>query len=336
MAERDVYTEVADGDQLNEGYFNDIVSWATVPAILNTIRILEDHTTTFSDNTDDLWGEAYITVGGRLSSVAAVSSDIGYDTVNHAFFPGDFSASEDDSANITATDSNDEGDVFCTVLNDGTVAKRLNTVRFVLTAATDGTLYFNEGSSVGNVIGSIAYTGSSGLNAVDVSSLGICIMPSKYISVQYANGSNDIIANSGSAPSGSLNDTTLSATVGQTLDLMTTVAVGNFAAFSFIDDAEGDGNTGTVQITVPTGTFNTTITGAIIKNKIYTTETGATVEAKIANASDDSGYLTDGALKRFTVFGAGEPTKIITQLTGKSSSAAVRTPAISGTGVFAT
>lgn len=78
MAERDTFVTVSDGDQLNEGYFNDIKSHienSYSVAGLNHLRQLESTTHNYSLGQNDGWGDTFTTSAGMNNSVISASTN---------------------------------------------------------------------------------------------------------------------------------------------------------------------------------------------------------------------------------------------------------------------
>ena len=93
MVERDTFVTVADGDQLNDGYFNAIAAEGAKLAGLNTIRQLQDRSITFNQDNVDFFGDAFIDVSGRVDSVNTGSTTATFDSTNLSY--GVASASEE-------------------------------------------------------------------------------------------------------------------------------------------------------------------------------------------------------------------------------------------------
>jgi hypothetical protein len=93
-----------------------------------------------------------------------------------------------------------------------------------------------------------------------------------------------------------------------------------------------------VTHTIPAGTFPAGITKAICAPKIVDWETGADIQFKLTNGTDDTGWLTAGvspSVQTFTAF-ASAPTKLIIKLIPKVSSPTAGYPSVASVGVRAT
>jgi len=81
--------------------------------------------------------------------------------------------------------------------------------------------------------------------------------------------------------------------------------------------------------TIPTGTFSSTIKSAYFKTLVANTETGASIQYKLTNASEDSGYANDGELLSFNAF-TSEPTQLVLTLSCNSTTSNYEYPTIYG------
>ena len=88
-----------------------------------------------------------------------------------------------------------------------------------------------------------------------------------------------------------------------------------------------------VEMDIPTGTFSSTVNKLTGKSMIASTETTATIEHRLENATEDSGWILGGDLGSFTAL-TSEPTKYKIRLTSASSAASFGVPAIKGSGVY--
>lgn len=89
---------------------------------------------------------------------------------------------------------------------------------------------------------------------------------------------------------------------------------------------------GEISHNIPTGTFSSTSSKAFLSPLIADWETGADIQYKIQNASEDSGWLSCGnspLISSFTAF-TSEPTTLTVKLIPKSSSPTAGYPAIYG------
>lgn len=86
--------------------------------------------------------------------------------------------------------------------------------------------------------------------------------------------------------------------------------------------------------TIPTGTFSDTISSAFVTYKAEDWESGADVQFKLTNATEDTGWLSTNQIVSFTALTA-EPDTLIVKLIPKSSSPTAGHPSINGICLFA-
>jgi hypothetical protein len=84
MAVHDEFGKVADGDQLDDGYFNEMINESMSLSLLNNIRTLIDRAGVYSANSIDVFSEAYIDADGRNDYVATTPTTATFDTNKYA------------------------------------------------------------------------------------------------------------------------------------------------------------------------------------------------------------------------------------------------------------
>ena len=84
---------------------------------------------------------------------------------------------------------------------------------------------------------------------------------------------------------------------------------------------------------IPTGTFKSAISTCIGVPKLVDYEDGSSVQYKLTNTTEDSGWLDANVVSSFTAF-TSEPTKCIVKLVPKSASPTPGFPSISGFCVY--
>jgi len=84
--------------------------------------------------------------------------------------------------------------------------------------------------------------------------------------------------------------------------------------------------------TIPSGTFNSTISSFIASCIVEDWETGANIQIKLTNSTEDSGWFDYRELAQFTAF-TSEPTTLITKLIPKTTSPTAGYPSIRTTTV---
>ena len=92
-------------------------------------------------------------------------------------------------------------------------------------------------------------------------------------------------------------------------------------------------DTGLITHTIPTGTFKDNISTCIGVPKVVDYESGASVQYKLTNATEDSGWLDTNKVVNFTAF-TSEPEQCIVKLVPKATSPTSGYPSISGFCVY--
>jgi len=92
--------------------------------------------------------------------------------------------------------------------------------------------------------------------------------------------------------------------------------------------------TSIVTHNIPSGTFGSTVNSCFGTPKIEDFEDGATIDYKLSNGSDDTGWLTSNEISEFTAF-TSEPTTLVVRINPKSSSPTTNYPSINGFWVIA-
>ena len=329
MSLNNIATDAAINSQPHRENYGEALSLG----ILNHIRTLLDRAAVYSSAQDDVYGIVYSSASG---TVTAINDYIGYDATAQTFFVGDFSGTELDSGNIDNSTSVTETTGIVKITNNDTVPKKITTARYDRTSTVGSTtINFFNGDSASSPIHSISGTNINGLNEVDVSSLGICILPSSSITMSVVASNSYISADSSGIGPVSLNNTTIddASAAGVDNNLAYRTATGGFAPFSFVDDAGPDSATpGIITMSIPTGTFSTTSSAAIAKIMYDNWESGVTTDIKVTSASDDSGYFSEGLIEDFTAFSA-EPDEWLIKLTPASTPTS-KTPSIKGAGLI--
>jgi len=86
--------------------------------------------------------------------------------------------------------------------------------------------------------------------------------------------------------------------------------------------------------TIPSGTFSSTLSSSYATFKAVGWETGADVQYKLTNATEDTGYLNMNEVAEFTAL-TSTPTKMIVKLIPKGTAPTSGFPSISGVTLFA-
>lgn len=85
--------------------------------------------------------------------------------------------------------------------------------------------------------------------------------------------------------------------------------------------------------TIPSGTFSSTTSSAFLTFKAEDWESGADVQFKLTNATEDTGWLNSNEVVSFTALTA-EPDDLIVKLIPKSSSPTANYPSINGVALY--
>jgi hypothetical protein len=85
--------------------------------------------------------------------------------------------------------------------------------------------------------------------------------------------------------------------------------------------------------TIPTGTFSTTLSHAFCTFKTEGWESGADVQFKLTNATEDTGWLSTNELASFTTLTA-EPDDLVVKMIPKTTSPTMIYPSINGVAVY--
>lgn len=107
---------------------------------------------------------------------------------------------------------------------------------------------------------------------------------------------------------------------------------------SSIFNISSDAPDGSIEIkvehTIPSGTFNSTINSGVCVPKIEDWETGANIQYKFQNATEDSGWFDYTEVANFTAF-TSEPTKFILRFVPTDTSPTSGYPSVNGVWYYA-
>ena len=117
-------------------------------------------------------------------------------------------------------------------------------------------------------------------------------------------------------------------------------AFGNQATARLYYLGYGNTHTGEITHTIPSGTFNDTVSSGVVAVKIVDWEDGASLQWKATNATEDTGWkdfnisgdTAYAKVSEFTAFTA-EPDEFIVKLIPKSVSPSPGKPSVSGSGI---
>ena len=318
MANRTTFTEISDGDELSEGYFNGISGFLAPPLIRNLIRQLQDRSVVFSAD-GGVIGEAFIDVNGRLNSVNTTNTTAKYNETLDTYSP---SITDEASGDATS-----DPDTFTDVAN---------------AFDNDDTTSASKALAAGN---SYTYTLGKTFSAKTVASVWV------KVSLTVSGFSDSVTAKLQTYDGSVWTDHTTLLTATTTTSVQQHVAIGSSIQGLRIEfDKPGTGGTGTnsnqvysleygdmsstsfVELDVTTGMFSSTISSFIGACLIYAWETGANIQFKLLNGgADDSGWFDHKAIESFTAF-AAEPESLRVLLVPKVSSPTTAIPSILGCG----
>ena len=321
----------SDGDILFASEINKIKGNLLSFPILNRINQQEDRSITLSLGSDDIFSDAYIDATGRDNTVNTSNTT--------ALFRGDTNYSElgyrtDNFSEGSTTDQVTEAGADTT---DNNWAFNVMTIsscfisQIVLYCNSSGTvdIYIkrrdNSGPTLASKTSVSLSTGSNTINFAfsdyDAGELPLA-GERLYISIS-ASGSPNIRK---------VNTKTYTSTL-----IKNDASNQNFPGEGSITAKAVVGTTSTTSViehTIPSGTFSSTVDTLVAKAKILETEGDAKVEHRLENATENSGWISDGTVSSFTAF-TSEPTKYIVRLTARTTGTATPgLPAITGAGVY--
>lgn len=304
----------------------------------NLIRQLQDRTVSYSAGNLDWWGEAFIDLTGRNDSVdtthtittaayftslstfgAGVTTNASSDTTHDPDgFTNPSNAFDNDwgtSATISIGPVSGGGNLLSKSIGKTFAAKIPGIVKVYATVTTGGSWTVQPTCSVllqtynGSTWSTLATLASA---TSSVTFDGAYVINTSVQGVRIHIGGNNTGSASG-ANNGSAAITVYEIQYGTTV------------------------TNGEVVMNLPTGTFSTTISQAVGVPKISLWESGADIQYKLTNGSEDSGWLSCSNSPRLGVFTAftAQPTKLTVKILPKSSSPTPGYPSISGFSVRA-
>lgn len=270
------------------------------------IRRLIAGTTTYGTDKKDLWGDAFIDSDGRNNSVSAGDTTAVFNT--NKYQPIVAASGSADTKN--GTNSTSTGD---TVTISATAA--------VLGIVKEVYCYFQASGNVviKNASGSAIATkasGGTGYRTVTFATTDYSeFIPAGNFSIQFASAINK---DTGSTRSHA-------GTKWSFTNQNYPESAGAYISYDSLTISEA-----LLTLTIPANTYPAAITAAHFKTLVSNDETGTTLQWKLTNATEDTGYFNDGQVgDTFTPF-TSTPTKLILKLTPKASSPSVVGPAIYG------
>lgn len=316
--------------QLNSNF-----SAALTVAGMNTIRQLIDRAGVWSIKSIEGWGDAYVSSGGRESSVdAATTATFSSNKYTYARVFA-LSGTTETNTETTETNNNASSSTVTITANDnimfttigfqcsGTSANRIITIAI---KRAGNTLATKTSASANWVAG-----GTLTFASTDYSDY---IHSGDTITIETSGGSGALSYLSAQSFTGSLfsftNQTVNGCSVAQG-GTSTVITATKLSSTTPIDM--------TVVHNIPTGTFSATVSSAIGVPMIATSdwETGNDIKYKLTNGSEDSGWLDCGTsplISTFTAF-TSEPTKLTVKLVPATPGTSTSKPGIRGFWVLA-
>lgn len=291
----------------------------------NVIRQLEDRAITYSAGQIDGWGEAYIDADGRNGSVDTTNTTAIYDSTSKLY--------QCINDNSSSSDTTTNPDSFSNPTNafDGNTATYASKA---LTNSSGGT--YTLGKTFGaKTVGYVFVDFAMGFSTGGFQTI---------FSLESYNGATwstvqTLVTSTDSSLSEQKYIVPVNASV-QGIRLSMVFSTGGSYTGGTLRVHElsyGPEVASSIIMNIPANTFSATISSAILSPKLYRWKTGANVEYKLTNASEDTGWLTcsnSPTISQFTAF-TSEPTKLTIRLSPKSSSPTAGYPAISGAWVLA-
>ena len=253
--------------------------------------------------------EAYTDSGGRNNSVQTVSTSAAFDTDKFEY-----------SDDLDRTQGVPADNVLTTYLDfssnfSGTIETLNN--EGGATGTYDIGVYKN--AVLQETLSSQSFT--TGANTTLTFATPISVVPGDVIKLQNDSDSDTVFRASSSAQVGTYisSETTGRYPSGTTATGFTLVLLA--------------GTEGRITHVIPTGTFSTTLSSAVFTFKAEDWESGADVQFKLTNSTEDTGWLDSNDTVGFTALTA-EPDEIVVRLIPKSSSPTAGHPSINGIALY--
>tara|TARA_R100001244_G_C5171093_1_gene131655 strand:- start:149 stop:1105 length:957 start_codon:yes stop_codon:yes gene_type:complete len=306
---------VADATEVNANF-----SFLLTFPILNKIRQQIDRSVSVSLNKDDIFSDAFIDASGRENYVNTGNTTAGY---SGAYKCKNWSTTVTTQTETPNNDTDTTGITSTFVATDDCIITEL--------------IYKPDGSS-----GTTTFKFTFSVNSVvlcEVSDTAPSLSTSKTFTltasdwgavIESGDTVDFVITRTGGVARIGRDNTTVFASS----TLITTPSSEFMAGSITATQVTATNSTSSiVEMDIPTGTFSSTVNKLTGKSMIASTETTATIEHRLENATEDSGWILGGDLGSFTAL-TSEPTKYKIRLTSASSAASFGVPAIKGSGVY--
>jgi len=288
---------------------------------LNLIRMLQDRSVDFSADGSDWFAEAYVDADGRENSVDTSSTTATFDTDKYTTILTDEASSDTTHDPNSFTNPENAFDS-----NDSTYASKN------AGSGTTATFYIGKTFS-SKKIGALRWkthqqwdNNQSGSFEIRVETYdGSSWNDLKQIAY-YSDSTIDSFDSNGVT---SINTTCQ----GIRLKLINTAGSSRNNQIAYIYSLEyGEVTEAKVYHTIPSGSLSSTVSSSYAKVMYDDYESGVSVQYKLTNSSEDSGWLDENKLSTFTTF-TSEPTTLIVKLNPKSTSPTAGYPSIKGVAV---
>lgn len=309
---------VVDANQINPDY-NRVYTLTG----LNTIRQIMDRSIEFSKGYIDGFGDAYTDSNGQLNSVDTSNTTALYDEQYEQY----------SSVRVYSDDNY--------LMNGGSDSSQTATFTGNITSPNNKNVIFDKiivyfnispltGSVTINIKKGTSILVSKSENYSDASNVTVYLRPSEYTSY-FSDGDSYTIEITLS--SSNIESSTYTGSYSGTLFSINDMQRRKVWIYAKeIDDTSGS----EVYMNISTGTLSSTISSSIGVPFIADWESGANIQYKLTNGTDDTGWLNAGnspEIASFTAF-SSEPTQLIVKLTPKSTSPTVGYPSIKGFWVY--
>jgi len=297
--------------------------------ILNKIRQNIDRVSIDSAGQDDIFTEAYVDVDGQNNSVNTTNTTLVYNSTDDYYFiglgtdeaPGDTTHNPSsytnpdnafDGDDATYTSATTDSSVFTTYFGKTFSTKDVQIIRYKA--------YISYTSDLGNTSSTLKLQSFDGVNWTDVVVLG---------STSRTGGGTDVY--SGEYP--------VNLTGIQGLRLLlnnngySTGGTENSYHRVYYFEYGSSASSGVIEHDIPSGTYPSNVSKLIGKVLYANWESGVSIQHKLKNATEDSGWINDGELGTFTAF-TSEPTQYVVKLIPRSTSPTAGYPSIKGAGFY--
>lgn len=295
-------------------------AWAF--SILNKIRQNIDRVSVDSAGQDDIFSEAYVDSNGQNNTVNTGATTALFDTNKYkpTFTINDAGTTESTGWSGTDISHTVYDGVKITVTNDCAIKSVTTFGGFPIVGGTCRIL--DSGKNIIHETSFVSFTAT-------------------FDSVWLTTGDYFVVVGDSGASYASYRDGTPTFPRNGTNLNITTSITGNTETSAFgymigniVTSTDITVNEVIIEHTIPANTYPATVSKLIGKVLFEDWESGITVQHRLENGSENSGWIDDGELGEFTAFTL-EATKYLTKLTPKSSTPTPGFPSVRGSGFYA-